>query len=95
MSAHPNTTLDLEAIEALLANAAGQKPGTFDEDYITFSDESVEAFAEARNNYNEAGSLISESATHLHVDKVQVRAGDERQELVVVDLGDVRAAVIY
>jgi hypothetical protein len=31
----------------------------------------------------------------LHVDNAQVRAGDQRKELVIVDLGDVRAVVAY
>jgi hypothetical protein len=93
--AHPHTTLDLDAIEALLATAAGYQPGYFDEDYIVFTDESVLAFAEARNDYNEPGRLVSQSDTHLHVENAQVRAGDQRKELVIVDLGDVRAVVAY
>jgi hypothetical protein len=93
--AHSLTTLDLEAIEALMATAAGYKPGYFDEDYITFTDETLESFAAARNNYNEAGRLVSQSDTHLHIDSAQVRAGNARVEVVVIDLGDVRAAVIY
>ena len=93
--AHPLTTLDLEAIEALMAKAAGYAPGYFDEDYITFTDETVDSFAAARDNYNEGGRLVSQSDTHLHIDSAQVRAGDQRVEVVVIDLGDVRAAVIY
>ena len=95
MSAHSNTTLDLEAIEALLAEAAGYKPGYFDETYITFTDEPISHFETARMDYNEPGSLKKQTETSLYVTDVQVRKGDTRKELAIVDLGDVRAMVIY
>jgi len=95
MSAHPATTLDLEAIEALLASAANASPGEFDEDYITFTDEPISHFEAARMSYNEAGSIIKQTDTSLHVTDVQVRKGDTRKDLTIVDLGDVRAVVTY
>lgn len=95
MSAHPRTTLDLEAIEALLAAAANSSPGEFDEDYITFTDDSISNFEAARWDYREAGSVIKQTDTSFHVVDVQVRKGDTRKDLTIVDLGDVRAVVIY
>jgi len=91
MTNHPDRS---ETVE-LLDQAAGMKSGYFDEDEITFTTETISDFRTARNSYNEPGNLKVDTETTLFVEGAQVRKGDQRVELCVVDLGEIRAVVSY
>lgn len=91
--AHPLTNLTLDQIVDLL-NQTGQGLD-WDEDQITFTLETVEDFKNGLTGMNESGQIKTDRPDALYVEGIQVRKGDQRKELSVVDLGEIRAVVTY
>ena len=93
MSNYPE--IDRSKVVVLLDEAANQKPGYFDEEEIVFTNEQVQDFLVGLKSYNEPGTIKVATEFALFVENAQVRKGDQRVELCVVDLGDIRAMVAY
>lgn len=58
---------------------------------VTFTADTLADFESARSQYAEAGHIEDRTDKHLVVRGVQVRKGDKRKDLFVVDFGDRRA----
>jgi hypothetical protein len=64
---------------------------------VIFTRDTLDSFAEASKNYAECNKPRYESAEGykaLCLDRAQVRKGDQRRDVVVVDFGTVRAVVL-
>lgn len=58
---------------------------------LTFTRETIADFKSARAGYVNAGRVVKDDADELVIDGVQLRRGESRHELTVVDFGEVRA----
>ena len=61
---------------------------------LVFTRDTIADFAAARQNYAEPGRVEEQTDKTLHVERVQVRKGDARKTLLVIDFGSVRAAYV-
>lgn len=89
---------------ALASFAAATNNDLFDVDYdggtwmvsATETNETIEDFVKASSDYKEcSGEKLGEIGGFKFVafESVQVRAGDKRRQLSIIDLGDVRYAI--
>lgn len=62
-----------------------------DIDCITLTRDTLDNFRAARQGWAEWGRITDDTETVFAVEKVQVRKGDRRGPLVVIDFGAVRA----
>lgn len=80
-------TLTDEQIEAAF-DAIGYAT---DIDSLIFTRETLDDFRAARQGWNEPGQITDDDATIFAVYKPQIRKGDRRDPIVVIDFGAVRA----
>ena len=93
------TTEQIEALfdEAFSVGISAGGPDGFGGQYesdVVFTKESLENFAEASNNYAECGRPVFSEAggfRTLLLAGAQVKRGDQRRDVCVIDFGTVRA----
>lgn len=76
-----------EQLESFFESLTGD---VFYLDDLVLTRETISDFLTARSKWSESGSVVRQTSDQLCIEKMQIRRGDPRKTLWVVDFGTVR-----